>query len=829
MTSLLPRFSSLLFPLLVLLPTARGQETNLVAGLPYTVNLEPNYRSTEGPNDPGKDPKRSQLTDGIFSVTAGRRTPRGHFWNTPTSVAWKTFRRNPEGAVEITFDLGSRKAIQRISFQTAGGAIGWERFEWPLAALLFVSDDGVQYRFVEDLLFASSWEKPPPSGAYDVHRFDASNLDTAGRHVRIIFVPTPSTTNAVPLVLDEIEIFGKSTADSAANPEAPLLFEGEQWATPPVMTWLGLRKRLQRDWVRLRELGAPQKALAPLKHEINALLPGDPLPEEPGMVASTPIGEALLRLRGGLLAPQGEAALRVSEVDRWSPLDPLAAPPDSPAGPVSLAGIVGEKRSRALLLTNPGVEPRTVVFTLPAPEGIRVGFRQADFLDTPFFEQLPSRLRPLAKAEGGFQLDLKAGESKIVWLDADFLSSPPASAGATASTTLTITDGNGPQQSIPIHFRRFGWKPVSPPIYASGFDYADQEPNFYSLTPKNRTSFVQCVEEGGIDTLFATRLTLPSGQYNAEGQMTAPPDTTRLHRWLARWTPGKRLIFYMRAYQHFPNIPSEQLPIVIKQWCAFWEQEFRKMGIDPSTVVLHLVDEPKTEAKLEQMLQFTRILKESGSNFKTWSNPNSRFLRPGYERFYDHVDIVTAHRPQLTKQHDECRKFLAALRAKGKQIELYSCMGPMQRLSPLHYVRLQAWDVFSLDGIGHCIWSLSDGSPGGAVNAYLHSRAVSNTPLAFSGDRVDSTPHFEAMREGTWDVHYLQAFSKLRGKFPEDPEGQALEKRLRTWMDREVFFDRAYELMAWTPREAASKQADELLLALGEWIEKNTPPSTPDQ
>lgn len=803
---------------------ARGEGApraeNLVAGRTYTVNLAPNYRRTTGPKDPGKDPDRDQLTDGVFSQERGKRYPGGHFWNTPTSVAWKTARSKGVDAVEITFDLETPKAIRSVSFQTAAGYVGWERFEWPLAALLFVSDDGKRFRFVEDLLFVASWDTSPPTGAYQVHRFHAKGLNAAGRYVRLVFVPTPSTTTATPVVLDEIEIFGGPVESvSPAAPSPSFFGEDQTWRSRPVLTWLGLRKRLQRDWVKLRALGVPENKLAPLKREIIALRAVDVTIDEPGALASTPTGEALLRLRGERLAAEHGTQLLVSEVDRWAPLDPLAPPPAPSSEPLAWAGVAGERRSRALLVTNPGGERRRVTFHLDTPGGVRIGLRQVDFLDTPFFERPPFRLRTLAGR--GNRLTLKAGESKVIWIDADFL---PEAGGSEAETSsmLTITARGEKPVRIPLVFHRFGWKPSRGVLHTGGFDYIDQVP-IYAVHAGNRDAFVQRLEEGGIDTVFGTRMTLPLGEYDAEGRRIADPDPTRLRQWLALWKPGKRFFIYVHASRHFEQIPRERLPGVLKEWSRFWEQAFRKEGVAPASVILHFTDEARTEAALEEILLISRTLKESGSPFTLWTNPNVDFLRPEYAAFYAYVDIIAPHRPLLINRNRSAREFLAELGRGGKMIELYSCMGPMHRLSPLHYVRLQAWDTFSLNGAGHYLWSFADGGPGGATNGYINYRYVSNTPLALSGDRVESTPHFEAMREGTWDVRYLERFLQLRKAAPDQPEGRELEERLRAWMEKEVFFDRAFENMAWTPREQASREADALIFAIGSWIEKNLP------
>lgn len=161
--------------------------SNVARGKTYTLSNAPNYAlCTDSPGD------TIQLTDGAYY------TGTAVLWvQMPYTVGWSW--RSPA----ITIDLGQVRQIKGASFNTAAGTAG---VYWPSAISIAVSNDGVNYTAIGDLVSLSNAENgaPPAYGTYNVHCYKTQGLNTSGRYVRLTVTATGQFVFS-----DEIEIFEK--------------------------------------------------------------------------------------------------------------------------------------------------------------------------------------------------------------------------------------------------------------------------------------------------------------------------------------------------------------------------------------------------------------------------------------------------------------------------------------------------------------------------------------------------------------------------------------------------------------------------------------------
>lgn len=164
---------------------ALGPQTggNIAKGKTYTLSSAPNYPYCTDAGD------TTQLTDGNTYTGGG-------FWTQSSTVGWLG-----TNTVTILIDLGSVQPIQGVSYNTAGGGAG---VQWPVAIDMSVSNDGINYSNIGELVSISNTEhgNTPPASPYAVHRYWTKSLPPVnGRFVKIAVTESPF------IFVDEIEVY----------------------------------------------------------------------------------------------------------------------------------------------------------------------------------------------------------------------------------------------------------------------------------------------------------------------------------------------------------------------------------------------------------------------------------------------------------------------------------------------------------------------------------------------------------------------------------------------------------------------------------------------
>ncbi|MBU0606593.1 MAG: discoidin domain-containing protein, partial [Armatimonadetes bacterium] len=169
---------------------------NLAAGLPVTLQPDPNYRLTTDPDD------AKQLTDGALAA------PAKGFHSLKTAVAWAYHDR-----VRWQIDLGQAQAVGQVVFRAQ---VFDAKNTLPKTIAVSLSDDGVSFVPVRNLSLKVDPDDNPAL-TYEALPADAGivavrlNLGYTARHVRLDFA-----TDQMMLCSDELAVL------EAAGQVAPL-------------------------------------------------------------------------------------------------------------------------------------------------------------------------------------------------------------------------------------------------------------------------------------------------------------------------------------------------------------------------------------------------------------------------------------------------------------------------------------------------------------------------------------------------------------------------------------------------------------------------------
>ena len=139
-TAIRPTFSFLATAALSMFSTTLPSfAENVALGRPYTLSHPPNYPYCTDAGD------TTDLSDGV------RHNPRGtSLWTQKGSVGWAI----GEQLKTIEIDLGQICSVNEISFET--GADNRSQGTFPLAVLVFLSDDGKSYSYAGNVINEST-------------------------------------------------------------------------------------------------------------------------------------------------------------------------------------------------------------------------------------------------------------------------------------------------------------------------------------------------------------------------------------------------------------------------------------------------------------------------------------------------------------------------------------------------------------------------------------------------------------------------------------------------------------------------------------------------
>ncbi len=717
---------------------------NIALNKPYTLEPDPNYA------DCTDDPNRTVLTDGKYT--------RGYFWVQKSTVGWAHMR-----PTAITIDLGQVEPIAGVSFSTAAGMAG---VTWPGSLWIMVSNDGRQWTVAGNLVALSNKRGAPPPRPYRLHRYQTGGLRTRGRYVALVVEQVPYT------VVDEVEVYRGQPAWLSAMPR------GRQTSEPPLEYWRGrqvielIRGRMSTD---LEGLAAGIEA-ARLNHVDRAVLRTrarklrseiEALNDVPRHFTTTilPLNrlhKRIYALHAPLLRARGFQGLTVWNAYRYDMLQPLQAPESPPARPSGLRVQMmrREHRAEVLNVTNATDAPMTV--TLKATGLSRpadyLSLREVVYTDTRQRTPVAAALAPPKPAERGLWATIPAGMTRQFWLDFNTRNLPAGDYRA----ALRISCPRQEAVAVPIRLHVAALTmPGRFSIAIGGWDETNNKGN-YDVTAENMMPLIKNLRSHGVNMPWSNPQVMPSpGTYDAEGNMTAPPDFTAWDEWVGRWKNALYWGLFLSVRDTFASEPmgTPRFNKMVGAWATAWARHARAQRIKPRQIMLLLVDEPRSTEQDQIIIAWAKAIHAAQPEMTIWNNPVHPEPEEALPELYTTADVLSPNATNFLSSKQPYRDFFAAQRQAGRELWFYSCSGPAKLLDPASYWRGQFWLNLKYGGKGSCYWAFGD-EAGNSWNAYAQPR-LSYSPLFLGKRAVTDSKQMEAVREGAEDY---ETFVMLRAR-----------------------------------------------------------------
>ncbi len=715
-----------------------GQPENVALGRPYTLKPAPNYRLCTDPGD------KTQLTDGKYV--------KGYFWAQKGTVGW-----NHVNFVDINIDLGQVKAISGVSLRTAAGVAG---VYWPSSILVFVSDDGKNWYKLCDLITDHDGPQLPPYGTYREVVLQNHGLKAHGRFVRVIMRP-----NGAYVFTDEIKVFGGPpdylNIEMAGSPVS----DPAQAAADAVFANL-IRRELIRDIDAVRKSLDAAKVDEARRNGIGAKL--DELRRRvdaidyvsakgfKAILPFMPIQREIYGVQAEIWRAEGKPPLRVWHSHRWAYIAPNAEPPDRSATPeLSVAMMNGEVRAEVFNIT--GAEPRPVQLRIRIeglPGGTNPPYIQvAEVLHvaTRLYRPVPGALPPAERQGGDWVVTVPSGMVRQVWLQFR----PADVPAGTHTGRVIIQPPRGKPLTVPLRLRISHLQfPAQRTLLLGGWSYTDGD-GAYGVTPQNRDELIQYLREHGVNAPWASRASMPAGEYDDAGNMTKPPDTKRFDEWVEKWRGSKMYMVFNAFGSTFAGarIGTEKFNRAVASWARFWAEHLKSLGLSPSQLGLLISDEPHDRSKYELIAAYAKAIKAGAPEILIFGDPTAK-QEDGLDTLMEVLDIVCPNRPRWIEV-GWYKDYFGRWRQRGVRLWLYSCSGPTRTFDPYLYYLLQEWHVFAVGGEGSAFWSFSDTRGAAKWNDFISSGPGPYCPMYLGPNSVTNAKWMEAIREGSEDFEYL--------------------------------------------------------------------------
>jgi Big-like domain-containing protein len=718
--------------------SASAQPTNVARGCPYTMAPRPNYSLT---TDAGDD---RQLTDGAY-------TDWSPMWLRPTTVGWAN-----ASPVTIVIDLRAVQPISSVSFHAAAGTAG---VEWPRSIFALVSDDGQHYFPMGDLAARVPGTATPPAPGYGAFRYALSGLDTHGRYVAFIVDAVGSYVFA-----DEIEVLAGDPSRVGVPLTGTSTGDLQDFFVQAHMR-VSIEQRLSLDLQAARTALAQSASAVPIADRLSrelddiatripALAPPDPA----RFTTILPLNDLHARIfavEGEIAQAGGISDLTAWPVNPWDFVRPLdKAPPVAAIEAVSIAAMNGETRAGAVNVSNSTGQPMTVSITLTGlaidSSALDVQLAEVLWTDTRELTPVADALFPLDEATP--TLMIPAGLTRQLWITF----SPHRRSPGTYRGFLQLTPQGGATVRVPIELRVLaGTFPSKLSLHIGGWDYTNALT--LGLTPGNIAPLIDRMRALGVDSPWASNAVMPPGRYDASGLLVEAPQTAAFDMWIAKWPDASAYFIFVNAPDPFGNVSradSVRFSCALGQWITFWVDHARSLGIQPSQLVLLLVDEPHLPAQDDRVVAWANALKAAQPAIRIWEDPTYRDPAASAPQLLDVVDIVALKTWLMVQQGASFADFYRQRGQQGQALSVYGASGPARLTDPYTYQRLQAWMAADIGAESSFFWSFADDAGGHSWNEYATTKAP-YSPLFLSDDRVTSSKHAEAIREGAEDFEYL--------------------------------------------------------------------------
>ena len=539
-----------------------------------------------------------------------------------------------------------------------------------------------------------------------------------------------------------------------------------------------IRERLRRDIAAVRA-GLDQAAVPDLdrRHAAGRLdelvREVDALPDAvpPGFRTIMPFSDLQARvfaLNAIALRARGYAALTVWTQNRWDPLLPLQAPSALPARPSLTVSLMRrEVRSEAFCLTNATDAPLTIrlrVTGLPPSDDPRwVSVREVLFTDTYVHLPIAAALPEAQRAAGAYRITVPAGTTRQVWLTFHTARVP---AGLHRGAVAIEGHGRMPIR-IPLQVRVYPLDlPVDHGIALGGWDYTHQVPSARDAASVEQGAFIRFLRAYGVDTPWSGGIPLAGCAFDAEGNMTRPPDFSIWDRWVAKWPRARFYAHYVGFDQDFLGEPlgTPRFRRMVVAWIGRVVEHARSRGIRPGRLLLLLVDEPHTTDQERAAIAFAEAIRAAAPGVVIWNNPAHDDPAKAPPRLYELSNVLCPLATRFVGSPPAYRDLFLRYQRAGHDLWFYSCVNG-KHLDPITYHRGQFWLAIRYGAKGSCYWSFGDeGGAGSSFRAYT-SPGHMFSPLFLDPQMgIIDGKHMQAIREGAQDFAY---FAMLRRRVEE--------------------------------------------------------------
>jgi hypothetical protein len=659
--------------------------------------------------------------------------------------------------VTITIDLEKSQPIGGLSFNTAAGTAG---VEWPRGIFILVSEDGQAWHYAGDLVALSARHSTPPTSGYAVHQFQTRDLATRGRFVKLMVAPSGQF-----VFVDEIEIY-------AAPEPVPTAAPGQLGTTNvsalfrQLCTEAGLKRRLRNDLSSVTgELaGLSENVARPLQTELDAIaaaIPSVTIASQETFSTVFPINDLHRRLfavQAAAWRAKGLCGIVFWQSNRWDRISPTDIPtPGKPA--VDVAMMSNEYRSDAFNLSNAGETNAQVTLVLDGlPGGVNPDYvtpYEVPFTDTQSGIPVAAALVPLPAVYEGYALQIPPGLTRQVWFTFH-----PTNVPAGTYTGRVLVASGGITNPVAVRLKIYPFRfPDHPALHLCGWDYTDGD-HIYDLTPDNRAALIQAAREHFVDSPWATFRVLPTGKYDAQGQMIQPPDPAAFHAWLDRWPDARLYCVFANVKTNFAGfaLGTPAFQQAVGDWINWWVNQLKQWQIKPSQLCLCLVDEPATAGQDRIIIEYAKVIRQVQPGVVIWEDPLWDNPDKATPELFDLCQVLCPNFRQWISAGNRFTNFYLPQRAAGHRLWLYSCSGPAHLLDPYAYYRLQPWFGWKYGAEGSGFWSFCDASRASSWNEYM-AQDVTYTPLFLAAQSVTTGKQMEAIREGVEDYEYLRLLS----------------------------------------------------------------------
>jgi len=362
------------------------------------------------------------------------------------------------------------------------------------------------------------------------------------------------------------------------------------------------------------------------------------------------------------------------------------------------------------------------------------------------------------RRDGDWILTVPSGMTRQVWFS---FFSKGIDAG-TERGQVVLDSGAAGVLTVPIEVRvqplRF---PDRPTLNLGGWSYTNA-PGGRGVTVENRDALVRHLQEHYVNAPWATSGVMPHGTYDAEGNLTATPDTAAFDAFVRMWPDARYYMVYVARGDHGRIAPTfagakvgtEQFEKRTAAWIRFWASHARRRGLRAEQLGLLIIDEPHDKPWYDALAAYARVINQAEPDVTLWVDPQVHDDETCLEML-SAMDVLVPHRPQWLTAKPWFRDLFLAQRAAGRQLGFYSAHGPARSFDPFSYYLLQHWHCFKIGGVWSGFWAFGGDSRFSVWNEYAAQGGGSYCPFYLDDKGVTAGKWFEAVREGVQDYECL--------------------------------------------------------------------------